>query len=43
MTDYNKDDAYQSCAVYSQDGTHLATAGADGHIRMWKVIQLCFI
>ena len=37
VTDFNKEDAYQSCAVFSPDGSLLATAGADGHIRMWKV------
>lgn len=37
VTDFHKEDAYQSCSVFSSDGSRLATAGADGYIRMWKV------
>ena len=38
-TDFNKSDAYQSCAAFTKDGTRLATAGADGHVRVWKVVR----
>lgn len=40
ITDFHKDDAYQSCSVFSPDGSILATAGADGSIRMWTVCIL---
>lgn len=39
-TDFHDKDPYQNCAAFSPDGTKIATGGADGFIRLWKVSQL---
>lgn len=41
VTDFHPGDAYQSCSVFSSDGSLLATGGADGYIRLWKVSMVC--
>ena len=37
QTDYHKDDPAQKVSVFSSNKEYLATGGADGVVRMWKV------
>ena len=37
QTDFDKDYPFQKVVQISQDHKFLATGGADGHLRIWKV------
>lgn len=37
VTDFNKDGSFQKTVEFSFDQTFLATGGADGFLRVWKV------
>lgn len=39
VTDFNKDGSFQKTVEFSLDQTFLATGGADGFLRVWKVSQ----
>ena len=36
-TDFHKNLSFQKVCQFSQDQSILATGGADGHLRVWKV------
>ena len=36
-TDEAKDGGFQKIVRYLHNGSHMVTAGADGHFRVWKV------
>ncbi|CAG5118553.1 unnamed protein product [Candidula unifasciata] len=39
-TDFSSDGGFQKCVRFSPDFRHLATAGADGFLRVWKYPEL---
>ncbi|CAH1253972.1 PREB [Branchiostoma lanceolatum] len=39
-TDFHKEDPFQKVVRFSRDGDIIATGGADGHVRVWKVPKL---
>lgn len=40
VTDFNKDGSFQKTVQFSMDQTFLATGGADGFLRVWKVCMI---
>lgn len=36
-TDFHKESSFQKAVQFSRDHSILATGGADGHLRVWKV------
>ncbi|XP_035666428.1 prolactin regulatory element-binding protein-like isoform X1 [Branchiostoma floridae] len=39
-TDFHKEEPFQKVVRFSRDGDIIATGGADGHVRVWKVPKL---
>jgi prolactin regulatory element-binding protein len=39
-TDFCSDGSFQKCVQIGPDHSIIATGGADGHLRVWKVIQI---
>jgi prolactin regulatory element-binding protein len=39
-TDFHKESSFQKTVQFSRDHSLLATGGADGHLRVWKVILI---
>ena len=42
-TDFCGDGAFQKCVRFSADGSIIATGGADGHLRVWKVVAMLYL
>ena len=40
QTDFHSDDSFQKVVQFSPDHSILATGGADGHLRVWKVSDI---
>ncbi|KAH9491729.1 hypothetical protein Btru_045662 [Bulinus truncatus] len=40
VTDFSADGGFQKCVCFSPIMTHMATGGADGHLRFWKYPEL---
>ncbi|KAI8787207.1 prolactin regulatory element-binding protein isoform X1 [Biomphalaria glabrata] len=40
VTDFSPDGGFQKCVRFSSLMTHMATGGADGHLRFWKYPEL---
>jgi len=40
-TDMSHPAGFQKVARFTDDGSQLVTAGADGHFRVWKVCLVC--
>ena len=41
-TDMSHPTGFQKVARFTDDGSQLVTAGADGHFRVWKVWLICW-